>query len=509
MKRPSPQDRALGWLSSADASARWSVTERTLRKWRNRGILESEIRSPDGVARRRVFYRVAVHHDDTPHTPPPSGDGDNTHRSPAHTPQRDGGTVEDATPAALRVGPDSGWVERDGFVYDGSRDTYVIQTPSQGRPLVWPGERVRQLWRAYTDGATQAEITRRFALSAALWQEVKQSLRLTHSRAPWTDEELEASDEDALVEDGLRAKERAVLSRVERAEWRRVKADAERWRHLRASVLEYLTGQWEIQGREIPTPPHHPGAPWLVFGATDLHVGKRTHGTPGDLDGQLRELAEWMGRGVERIRHRPLAGIVLPVGSDLLHSDTYGQTTTRGTPQGAQAVGSIYQQIRGATELLCGLVDRLATIAPVRAVWIPGNHDEVLSYCVALALAERYATCPSVEVDVRETRRKVVLCGDVPLLLTHGDKIKARDLPGVVARCCPPGVDPRRAVIVKGHTHKADKDHDEISGVDVVTLTSPAHADDWHHASGYDLSQSRLTLATVGSEGLVCLEWVR
>ena len=505
-RRPTPADAAHGWLSRDAAAELYSVHPRTLRKWRDAGLLESQI-AADG----RTLYRAAVS-PSTPSAPRLSGDSQRPHRHPT-TPadsssgKSDGGAVEDA-PDALRHGPGDGWIEREGYVYDGTRDTYVIQAPSQGRPLVWPGDRVRQLWRAYTDGATVAEITRRFALSRALWGEIKTALRLTHTRAPWTDEEIEATDEDALVLDGLRAKERAVMARVERGEWRRIKEDAARWRTLRASVLDHLTG-WTPEGITLPTPPPVEGGRWLLFGASDLHVGKRTHGDSGDLRGQVRDLAGWLGRGVTRAARQQVKGIVVPIGSDLLHSDTLGQTTTRGTPQGAQAVGSIYQQVQAATDLMAGLVDELARIAPVRAVWVAGNHDEVLSYCVALALEQRYRSVAHVTVDTAERRRKVVACGEVPLLLLHGDKIRDRDLPGIVSREVPRSLDPRRTVIARGHVHHAALAHDEIAGYDVITLTTPAHADDWHHASGYDLSQRRLTLAWLGAHGLDALEWVR
>ena len=94
-------------------------------------------------------------------------------------------------PPTLTHEPSDGWVERDGYVYDGRRDVYVLTLPSHRRPFVLDGSRLRQIWRRYAgDKANIDEVCRDFGLDRQTFLDVKRLLRLTKTRAPFTDEEL-------------------------------------------------------------------------------------------------------------------------------------------------------------------------------------------------------------------------------------------------------------------------------------------------------------------------------
>lgn len=410
------------------------------------------------------------------------------------------------------------WIEREGYAYDGQRRAYVLNVSTQRAPLVLRRERVEAIWAKYAgDQATVAEVCREFALSKTLFGEIKRCLGLTKTRAPWTDETLDETPADDLIADALRAKERAVLGKVEREEWRRIKKVAEQKRFLRAVVQDAL-GAGQIAPPRIPTRLHPSSDRALVVGWTDIHIGKRPHGSQGSLDQQRDELLSLIADVAERARAcGPLRAIYVPIGSDLLHADNAALTTTRGTPQGSQSVGSIRQHLRLAISLTAALIDTLAGIAPVVAFSLPGNHDETLTDAVAFALEERYRMVDQVAVDTTERRRKTFAFGSVPLIFSHGDKIKSTDIPMLVATECPQGCNVRRSVVFRGHIHTASSSrrsvsdgHSEVGGFDVVQMASPSPPDDWHHENLYDLSSRRLTLALISEGcGLDSVQWAR
>lgn len=422
--------------------------------------------------------------------------------------------VADALAADDAVKAVGGYVERDGYVYDGERDTYVIACPAaRGGQLVRTGAWVRAVWRAYTAGGlTIAEVTREFEIDRQTFEGVKRSLALTKTRAPWTDEEIAGSSVDALHGDAIRAKEREALTRAERDEWRRIKTDAHRWRIWHAAIRDAVAelDLPAVTATRARVPATAIGGGAVVVGLSDLHVGKRTAGRDHTLTAAVESLRDHVARAIETAAGR--FGVpdcwVVPVGSDLLHADTEGQTTTRGTAQGAQSVGSIAQAMREAVTLMTGAVDELATVAPVVAVYVRGNHDAVTGFGVACALAERYRATDRVDVRLDEHPRQWVRVGDDggAIMLTHGDGPKPARLPAVVAAECPDWADYRRTVVIHGHLHRHSLD---VAGLVTVGLAAPVTADDWHRHAGWVGAVRAITLARHDGAGLTDLAFVR
>lgn len=392
--------------------------------------------------------------------------------------------TESEPPPVVEDDPISGMVDRGAYVWDADRDVYIVHLPSHSAPFVRSGEWIRALWRKYTSGAQINETCREFAIDRQSFIELKRALGLTKTSAPWTDEEVETGEDDDLVGDALERRKRELLTRVERTEWMQIKRDAEAYRADLEWVREEIR-RVEWYADPLPLVESDPGEHVTLVGASDWHVGKRAHGKDHTLKEQVDELHDYA---------RAVAGaaldlgtperFIVPVGSDLVHVDTMSQTTTRGTPQGAQSVGTTRGACAGAISIMAVLIDALAPHAPVEVRWVPGNHDRLVSYLIALALAERYRHSDYVDVHHEETPRQYVRIGDASLMLTHGDGERASDLPMIMAREMP-GRDLAKSVIAHGHKHRTERDEQDHSGVQRVCLRSPARPDDWHVRRGY------------------------
>ncbi|MGA0311702.1 MAG: hypothetical protein ACO3N4_01420 [Ilumatobacteraceae bacterium] len=464
------------WLRAADAAAELEISTSTLRDRKAAGKIATR---PDPEYPHLNQYWCGDSSPAESPTSAPREDGDPCDADSAGTQHL---TADD------EVRTTGATVERDGYVYVGSEDTYIVQCAPAGGHLVRPGAWVRRLWRAYTAGGmTIAEITREFEIDRASFSAVKHSLCLTKTRAPWTDEEIAGSTIGALTADALRAREREAMVRADRRDWNRTRQDAQRWREVHDALRDAVS-ELDIPAVSID-PESCDRGPWdCIVGTTDLHVGKRTHDRDHTLREQVDGLRALLARVPSDVRstwgEMPDRWIV-PVGSDLLHSDTYSQTTTSGTAQGAQSVGSTAQALRAAIELMAGLIDLLATTAPVLAVHVPGNHDRVLGHAVALALDQRYRDEARVTVDTSETPHKVIAIGRVPLMLHHGDGADAKRAAATLRREAPRDCDIRHAMIAHGHLHARRAQWQDDHGVLTVCMGSPASADDWHATKHY------------------------
>jgi len=72
-------------------------------------------------------------------------------------------------------------------------------------------------------------------------------------------------------------------------------------------------------------------------------------------------------------------------------------------------------------ELLVWAIEQCRAIAPVKIIWIPGNHDQMLSYAATVGIAQRYANTESVEVDLSPAARKYHLYGLNLIGFAHGE----------------------------------------------------------------------------------------
>lgn len=379
----------------------------------------------------------------------------------------------------------SGMTDRGAYVYDADRDLYIIHLPSHSRPFVRSGEWVKALWRRYTDGAQINEVCREFEVDRRSFEEIKTRLGLTKTSAPWTDEEIEQRDDDDLIGDALERRKRKLLTRAEHLEWRRTKEDARKFHEIKEWMREEIR---RVEWFEPATPliEVSPGEHVTLVGASDWHVGKRTAGKDHTLAEQVEDLRQYA---------RAVAGaaidlgvpqrFIVTVGGDLVHVDTMQQTTTKGTPQGAQSVGTTRGACAGALAVMAALIDALSHVAPVEVRCVPGNHDRLTSYLIALALEQRYAHSDCVFCTILESERQYITIGDVPLMLTHGDQEKHAQLPLLMAREMPVGCDLGKGIIVHGHLHRSSHTHEDHSGVQRVCLRSPARPDDWHVLRGY------------------------
>lgn len=230
----------------------------------------------------------------------------------------------------------------------------------------------------------------------------------------------------------------------------------------------------------------------LEVSVFDAHFGKlawrRETGEDYDLTIAERLYRMAVEDLVQKAGGFPIEQVVFPVGSDFFHVDNLLGTTTAGTPQHCDGR---WAKIFEAGQLaVINAIDYLRSVAPVKVIYVPGNHDQQTSWHLCHVLRAWYRNAKDVAVDLEPTTRKYVAYGANLIGFTHGDKEKHDRLPGLMALEVPElwaATRHREFHIGHFHTRRETKygflnTHD---GVAIRTLPSLCAADAWHYQHGY------------------------
>ncbi len=259
-------------------------------------------------------------------------------------------------------------------------------------------------------------------------------------------------------------------------------------------VFEWFKGFEETYRPPINRYTKPKGNYLLEVAPLDTHIGKLAWGMESgeNYDQKIAydRLISVIDDVISRVKEYPIEQIIYPnLGNDFYNSDTPLKTTTAGTPQDTDIR---WQKLffKGM-ELSIEVIDKLAQVAPVKALYIPGNHDETTSYYLAVALQRHFQNYPNVEIDISPKTRKYIEYGNTLIGYTHGDWDKAR-LHDVMP------VEAREAwgrtlyhEMHAGHLHKEQTTRrnlnltEEESGVIVRRLPSISATDAWHAKMGY------------------------
>lgn len=217
-------------------------------------------------------------------------------------------------------------------------------------------------------------------------------------------------------------------------------------------------------------------------------VNRPTHdGSGGLLELDLFDMHwGWMGLSdyqttldgcIALIESRDWDTVLIPVGSDLFHTDNLRGTTSNGTH-----VGDInWPGAWGDAGAFFGALIEAALARGLKVVliYVKGNHCESMSWGFCQFLMARY---PQATVDASICERKVFRWWDVAIGLTHGDKAM-KDIDRVFAAEFPEFRDAVVKEIHGGHVHhEVAKD---MYGTMVRRNPTANKPDGWHADSGF------------------------
>lgn len=262
----------------------------------------------------------------------------------------------------------------------------------------------------------------------------------------------------------------------------------------REVVEAMIAGAKGIRRPAVKKPKAGKADSFAVLVVADTHFGKYawSDGTGHD-DYDLAIAADRVSTASARLlgickAYKPGRILVAYLG-DLFHADTPGLTTTGGTPLAGSTDGRLQKMIGMGCDTLLEIATQAASIAPVDALVVNGNHDEVLTWAYQRIMQERFRGDGRVSVSGAYTGRQYITYGRNLLGFAHGHKAKKK-LPQLMALEQPAAWSgcPYREWHT-GHLHHQaaewSRPIETIDGVLVRIAPSLSPPDDYHATNGW------------------------
>jgi hypothetical protein len=163
-----------------------------------------------------------------------------------------------------------------------------------------------------------------------------------------------------------------------------------------------------------------------VLSLQDLHFGKVGNEDMAEI---LRASVSYL---IEKAHtNYVLEKIVFVIGPDTLNMDTFGGTTTKGTPveNSEMATEAYIKAFDGICQAI-GIAKQFCE--KLEVLFIPGNHDRLSSFHLLHAVSQAFKSWEDIEFNVTYAERKVVTYGLNMLCFEHGD-VTAKNNPLVYA----------------------------------------------------------------------------
>lgn len=163
-----------------------------------------------------------------------------------------------------------------------------------------------------------------------------------------------------------------------------------------------------------------------VLSLQDLHFGKTGN---EDMHEVLKNSLEYLV--AKGFKNYMMEKVVMIIGPDTLNMDTFGGTTTKGTPvENSEMATEAYLKAFEALAWAIGHVKRFCENLEV--VFISGNHDRLSSFHLLHALSQTFKEWPNTVFNIDYAERKVITYGENMLCFEHGD-VSAKNNPLVYA----------------------------------------------------------------------------
>lgn len=231
----------------------------------------------------------------------------------------------------------------------------------------------------------------------------------------------------------------------------------------------------------------------LEINIADLHLGKYSNpketGQSYNIEKSKRIFLECVKQLVNKGKKMGFDSVLLVLGSDYFNSDTMMNTTTKGTFQDEHEIWQA--RFDSGVELATESINYLAQVTDdLKVVIIPGNHDKQTSFYMGKVLEGLYKNTPFIQIYNTYNNRQYIKYGQNLIMLTHGDEIKIKDLPLLMAtEKSEMWSNTKYREIQIGHLHTRKSydfmNYEEHKGVLVKQLMSPTATDSWHKSKGF------------------------
>lgn len=225
----------------------------------------------------------------------------------------------------------------------------------------------------------------------------------------------------------------------------------------------------------------------------DHHFGKmawgKISGTKWDVAIADREFRAAIDEMLNRSKMFNVDQFMMPVGNDWFHVNDWMSQTANGTR--VESTDDRFERVfRAGCNAMQYAIERCIQIAPIKLVFVPGNHDRHTSWFMMEYLSAIFRNEPLVEFDNSPRSRKYIAYGPTLIGMVHGEQVKHNDLPALMATEVPDlWAASKFRTWRLGHWHtRRETRHtagDTLNGVEVRICPSMCGTDQWHYDHGF------------------------
>ena len=321
------------------------------------------------------------------------------------------------------------------YIFNPKTNKYVFQTEKKfGKNLVFSKDKIDTIIKLYSNfdkqPSTAGEIALKMSIPKATVIHLLRVLNVTHDSLPFSEEKIENTSEDELVEEMANSKSFNIQQKFEKRDWKQTQEDAEKWRELSYNVIEpfkhFMQGEW-TPPKYIPKKynlPQVKGNKELLIGCSDWHYGLIAN------QRYLFNQKEWNINETEKAVDEYGDNIIKYIKSnnifkklnvlflgDLCH--TLSGETDKGTKLEATPIGE--EQLERAFNSVVIFMEKLLSVHNnINVYACSGNHSALGDYVLIKMLSLYYRTDKRLTFHVTNERYILFNISDNLFLMEHG-----------------------------------------------------------------------------------------
>jgi hypothetical protein len=332
------------------------------------------------------------------------------------------------------------------YTYNSSTQKYVFHTEKKfGKNLVFTKTSIDSITKLYSDitgGLTANEIALKLSIPADVIRHVLKVMNITHETLPYTEEVINSTDEETLVDDAISSKKFNILQKFEKRDWKETQEDAEKWRAMKTLQIdpfEQILQKWTpppfVPPKQIRTVISNKDSEFLI-GCSDWHYGliasKETLFNQKEWNIQkTKDAVTKYGNSLkEHILKNKYSKINICFLGDISHS--ISGETDKGTKLSAYPLGQ--EQLEEAFNSLVRFVSTiLESHNNIHLYSVNGNHDSVSDYILMKMLSIYFRNDKRIKFSITNKRHNLFKIYNNLFMISHGYAPYAKD------RLPPPG----------------------------------------------------------------------
>jgi hypothetical protein len=327
------------------------------------------------------------------------------------------------------------------YTFNENTQKYVFHSQEKfGRNVVLGSKKVNTIIELYSNydkfPHTMGDISKKLGIPKAVIEFIIKAMGITHDTIPFSQEKIEESDVDVLVDEMLDNKSFQINQKFEKLDWKRTQEDATKWREftqLNVNPFKNFIENW-VPPKYVPIKTVNKvkssSQQELIVGCSDWHYGLFAHERylynqkEWNIDETEKSVANYAEQLKEYISQKDFKKLNVCFMGDLSHTLT-GETD-KGTKLEAHPIGE--EQLERAFNSMVAFVNELLSVHNnIQVYACSGNHSALGDYVLVKMLALYFRSDSRISFIITNKRFVTFKIEQNLFVVEHGYSSVSRD----------------------------------------------------------------------------------